>query len=200
MKLEIFKYESVTSTNDIAINLIRDKQKICGCVYANQQTQGRGTRGKEWISNEGNLFLSIFFPLEHNYPPFNEFSIINSVIISDVIKYLCKKKNITLKFPNDILVNGRKICGILQELITLNNKNFLIIGIGINIISSPKINNKYETTNILAETKKRPKISEIINLTISSYKNFFDDLSSYNFINFNKKANLMALKFKAEKL
>ena len=148
MRFEIFKFESVTSTNDAAINLIKKQKKVSGYVYANKQTKGRGTFGKKWISDKGNLFGSIFFPLENNYPPFNEFSTISPILISDVIKHFCNKENINLKFPNDIFVNGKKIGGILQELVTLNNKNFLIIGIGVNVVSNPNIDNKYQTTNI----------------------------------------------------
>ena len=193
MEFEVFKFKNVTSTNDIAISLIKEKQKKTGCVYADTQTKGRGTHGKEWISNKGNLFGSIFFPLENNYPPFNEFLIINPIIISDVIKHFCDKKNVNLKFPNDVFVNRKKICGILQELITVNSKKFLIIGIGINIVSNPKINNKYQATNILSETKKKPKIKEILDLIIASYEKFFVDLNSYNYKHFKEKADLMAL-------
>ena len=192
MKFEIFKFENVTSTNDIAINLIKKEQKETGCVYAETQTKGRGTHGKEWISDKGNLFGSIFFPLKNNYPPFNEFSTINPLIISDVIKHFCEKKNINLKFPNDIFVNRKKICGLLQELITFDNKKFLIIGIGLNIISNPNVNNKYRATNILSETEKKPKIKEIIDLLINSYAKFFVDLNSYEYVNFKKKADLIA--------
>jgi len=193
MKFEIFKFEKVTSTNDVAINLIKEEQKEFGCVYANTQTKGRGTHGKKWISDKGNLFSSIFFPLKKNYPPFNEFSIINPIIISGIIKNFCKEGNINLKFPNDVLVNGKKICGILQELITSNNKNFLIIGIGINVVSNPNINIKYQTTNISLQTKRTPKINEIVDLIISTYEKFFVDLTSYDYANFKKKADLMAL-------
>ena len=90
-------------------------------------------------------------------------------------------------------MNGKKICGILQELIISNNKNFLIIGIGVNIVSNPNINNKYQATNILLQTKKKPKIEEIIDLIISSYEKFFVNLNSYNYVYFKKKADLMAL-------
>ena len=193
MKFEIFKFESVISTNDIAINLIKDEKKESGYVYADIQTKGRGTHGREWVSNKGNLFGSIFFPLKNNYPPFNEFSIINPVIISGIIKRFCKDKNINLKFPNDIFVNGKKICGILQELVVSNNRKFLIIGIGVNIVSNPDINNKYQATNILLETQKKPKIKEIIDLIVSSYEKFFINLNSYNYEHFKKKADSMAL-------
>ena len=191
MKFEIFKFESVTSTNDVAINLIKEEKKEIGCIYADTQTKGRGTRGKEWISTQGNLFGSIFFPLKKNYPPFNEFSIINPVIISSVIEHFCERKNISFKWPNDVFVNGKKICGILQELITSNSKKFLVIGIGVNIVSNPNINTKYQTTNILLETKKKPSIKEIVNLIITSYEKFFINLHSYNYTDFKKKAELM---------
>ena len=148
MKFKIFKFGSVTSTNDVAINLIKKEKKEIGCIYAKKQTKGRGTFGKKWISKQGNLFSTIFFPLKNNYPPFSEFSMINPIIISNVIKHFCYKKKITLKWPNDIFVNGRKICGILQEIVTSNNKQYLLIGIGVNIISSPKVNNQYNIGRI----------------------------------------------------
>ena len=192
MKFKIFKFKNVTSTNDVAINLIKEDKKETGCIYAEIQTKGRGTRGRRWISQKGNFFGSIFFPLKNDYPPFNEFTIINPVIISSVMENFCEKKNISFKWPNDVFLNGKKICGILQELITLNSKKFLIIGIGINIVSNPNINAKYETTNIFLETRKMPSIKEIINQIIFSYEKFFLNLNSYNYNNFKKEADLMA--------
>ena len=178
MRFETFKFESVTSTNDTAISLIKEEQKEIGCVYASSQTKGRGTHGREWVSDRGNLFGSIFFPLKDNYPPFNEFFTISPIIISDVIENFCKKQKINLKFPNDVFVNGKKVCG---------------IGIGVNIVSNPKIKSKYQATNILLETKKKPKINEILDLIIVSYEKFFADLNSYNYKHFKEKADLMAL-------
>tara|TARA_B100000029_G_scaffold492282_1_gene553371 strand:+ start:406 stop:990 length:585 start_codon:yes stop_codon:yes gene_type:complete len=193
MKFEIFKLESVTSTNDVAISLIKKDKKNFGCVSANIQTKGRGTHGKEWISEKGNFFGSIFFPLKKNYPSFSEFSIISPIIVSEAIKHFCEKCSIKLKFPNDIFANGKKICGILQEVIVSGNQNFLITGIGLNIVSNPEIHDKYQATNILSQTKKIPKIEKIIDLIIASYLKFFTNLDSYNYMDFKKKADLMSL-------
>ena len=88
MKFKTFKFKKVTSTNDLAIKLIIRKKKISGLVIAKQQTKGRGTHGKTWVSDVGNFFGSIFFPLKETYPSFNEFAIINPVIISKVINIL----------------------------------------------------------------------------------------------------------------
>tara|TARA_B100000029_G_scaffold451316_1_gene475827 strand:+ start:1646 stop:2230 length:585 start_codon:yes stop_codon:yes gene_type:complete len=193
MKFEIIKYKKVTSTNDTAINLIKKRNKKIGFVIAENQTKGRGTKGKKWISKKGNLFCSLFFPLKGNLPPFNEFSIISPVIVSDVIKIFCEDDNVNLKFPNDIFLNGKKICGILQEVVTIDNVKFLITGVGMNISSSPNINSLYKTTNFLSETKKSPEINKVIKVMIKSYEKFFINLKNYNYEKFKERANLLAI-------
>ena len=81
----------------------------------------------------------------------------------------------------------------MQEIITTSSKQFLIIGIGLNIVSNPKIKNKYGATNILNEGHEKPKISEVLHLIISSYEKFFKNLNSYNYSIFKVKAESMAL-------
>ena len=193
MKFKIFSYNNIASTNDVAISLIKKDKEKNGCDHTIRQTKGKGTHGKRWISMEGNFFGSIFFPLRENYPPFNEFTAINPVIIANVIENFCEKKKISFKWPNDVLVNKKKICGILQEHITINNKSFLIIGIGLNVLSSPKLTKKYQATNIFIETKKKPSIKKILKHIVASYENFFINLNSYNYANYKKKVELMAL-------
>ena len=193
MKFEIFKFKTVTSTNDVAINLIKEDKKKTGYVYAEMQTKGRGTQGRKWVSNKGNLFGSIFFPLKKNFPSFNEFSIINPILISEAIRHFCNKKKVNLKFPNDVFINKKKICGILQEVITSQNMSFLIIGIGINVVSSPEINNSYKATNILLETKKKLKLENLNAKLISIYEEFFFNIDAYNYFEFKKKSELMAI-------
>ena len=193
MKFKIIKHDKVSSTNDVAIELIKKKKFSFGCVNARIQEKGRGTSGNKWISLEGNLFCTIFFPLKNKFPKFNEFSIINPVIISDVIKKFCVSKKINLKFPNDIFVNGKKMCGILQEVISQDQENFLIIGIGINIVDSPEIKENYKATNILTETGKKPNIRHIISQIIISYEDFFQNIQNYDYFYFKEKANSMSL-------
>jgi len=192
MKFKIYKYKNVTSTNDEAIFLIKQKQKKTGCVCAESQTKGRGTYGKKWVSNKGNLFSSIFFPLEKNYPSFSEFSIINPIIIADMMMKFCEQKYIKFKFPNDIFLNGKKICGLLQEHIHDKNKKFLIIGIGLNVVTNPQLNKNYKATNIFHETRKKHSVDEIIKLIIDSYENFFSKLNFYDYSYFKKKAERMS--------
>ena len=193
MKFRRFKYESVISTNNVAIRLIKIDKEKSGFVFAKKQTQGKGTMGKKWISEMGNLFGSFFFPLNAKLPCFSEFAIINPVIISKVIARYCKKKEISFKKPNDIFVNEKKICGILQEVVTFNTVNYLIIGIGINIVSNPKINHGFKATNIFFESKKILTSRELIDLLVKEYENFFYRINRYNFINFKNKIESMSI-------
>jgi BirA family transcriptional regulator, biotin operon repressor / biotin---[acetyl-CoA-carboxylase] ligase len=187
-------FKNVTSTNDTAINLIKNKNKLSGCVFSDNQTKGRGTHSKSWVSNKGNLFMSIFFPLKKKYPPFNEFATINPIIISKVIKIFCNREVINLKWPNDILLNKKKICGILQEVITKNSKKFLIIGIGLNILSNPYIEKKQGATNLFSETNKKNSKKKVGKLIINSYESFFKNLTSYKYNKFKKEADLLVHK------
>ena len=148
MKLKKFNYKKVNSTNDIAIQKIREGF-IKGIVFADEQKKGRGQYGKKWVSLKGNLFLSIFTEISKNIP-IKKITSINSNIVKKILTKLFKTK-ITIKLPNDLLLNNKKICGILQETITNNDKKFIIIGVGINIIKNPIFIN-YPTTNLLVET------------------------------------------------
>ena len=183
MKFRIFKYARVDSTNDIAIELIKKRKYKNGFIYAITQKKGRGRYGKKWVSNKGNLFGTIFFLLRKNYPSVEEFSLINAILNIDVLSKYCGKKNIFFKLPNDIYFNKKKICGILQEVIIQGSKKYLIVGIGINLLSNPKILN-YPSTNIYKETNKKPKLLEIVNKINIKYEQFFSNIDIYKFINF----------------
>tara|TARA_Y100000817_G_scaffold100760_1_gene78703 strand:- start:1044 stop:1592 length:549 start_codon:yes stop_codon:yes gene_type:complete len=147
MRLNLIKFGSVKSTNDTAIKIIRSKKSNAGIIISKNQTKGRGTMGKKWISLNGNFFASIFFELKTNMPKANEFAIINPLIIKKILnKY--SKFDIKIKLPNDLLIKGKKVCGILQELIKIDKKSFLIIGIGINTINSPN-DEKFKSISLL---------------------------------------------------
>jgi len=163
MIYKIFSYKKVNSTNDIAIKKIK-KGFSRGLVQAEIQKRGRGQHGKKWISCNGNLFVSIFFKINKKIT-LKMLTFKNCNKIKKVISKLINK-NLTIKWPNDLLLNKKKICGILQETTTYNNSLFMVLGIGINLIKSPKIIN-YSTTNILDEVginlSKKIIIKNIIN-------------------------------------
>ena len=153
-----FFYKKVNSTNDLAIKKIKNGI-IQGIIVADYQKKGRGQHGKKWLSFKGNLFITIFFKIKDNIN-IKKITILNCKIIKKTLfKYI--KKTISIKPPNDLLVNKKKICGILQEIKFNNKSKFIIIGVGINLIKSPEIK-KYPTTNILKETGFKVKKYDLI--------------------------------------
>ena len=170
MIIKNFNYKNVNSTNNIAINLIKQKNFKAGFVMAENQKKGRGQRGKKWVSYKGNLFVSIFFSLEKIKLTLKELTIINANLIIKLISFYYKKK-IQLKLPNDILINKKKICGILQETVQKNDIPFLIVGIGLNLVKSPKIK-EYPTTNLYDLTKYKISVNKISKELKSVYKQF----------------------------
>ena len=125
----IFK-ETCTSTNDVAKEL-----PVYTAVYAGRQTNGRGRMGRSWQDGQGNLMTSIVLPKPKQA---HLFSFLASLAVAQSIAFLSPR----IKWPNDILVEGKKICGILLE----THEDKLIIGIGVNIESCPKTGMLYETT------------------------------------------------------
>ena len=140
MKLRLIKFCNVKSTNNEAIKKIKSNKINAGIVYSYSQTKGRGTMGKKWISFNGNFFITIFFELKESMPNFKEFSILNPFILKKLLSRYTNL-NITVKKPNDLLINNKKVCGILQETLKIEKKLFLIIGVGVNTIIAPKSKN-----------------------------------------------------------
>ena len=166
MKYKFFIYKKVNSTNDIAIKKIK-KGIISGLVQTDMQTKGRGKLGNKWISYKGNLFISIFFKINKRFS-LRKITFINCNKIKKVLSKLIKQK-LTIKRPNDLLLNKKKICGILQETIVHNNVIFLIVGIGVNLIKNPQIKN-YPTSNIFKETGIRISKKLLIKGIINEFK------------------------------
>ena len=158
MKFKILRFKKLISTNDTAIRMIRRSNLMCGMIIAERQINGRGQYGRKWISLKGNLFVSFFYNLDNINLNMRQITKINCVLVKKLIsKYY--KKRIIYKKPNDLLIKGKKICGILQETINKLNKKFLIVGIGINLVKNPVIKD-YPVINL----------NDLINKKISKKK------------------------------
>jgi len=168
MKLDLIRFKRVKSTNDEAIKIIRSKKNKQGIVISDLQTRGKGTMGKKWISQKGNFFASIFFELKQSMPKPKEFSLINPLIVKKILnKY--SRFEVKIKWPNDLLIKSRKVCGILQELIKLDKKNFLIIGIGINTLKSPN-DKTFKSTSLLESSNKAINNHQILKNLKKNYE------------------------------
>ena len=167
MNLKTYSYKKVNSTNEVAIRKIRNGISR-GIIISDQQIKGKGRFGRKWISNKGNLFTTIFYPINKKI---NLYQLLK--YNCDKIKKILKKKikkTIIIKYPNDLLINGKKICGILQEIIEFKGEKYAVIGIGINVVTSPRLY-KYNTTYVNRHVKKCVTKDELFMILKSIYRN-----------------------------
>ena len=126
VNLEI--YNEIHSTNELSRE--KDVKNDFNLIIAQKQTLGRGRQGKNWYSpNNGNIYMSISTEIPLNYAPE---SLITGIICADVLSNHLKKEHISLKWPNDIVLDNKKVGGILVEKEHLKDKTKTVIGVGIN--------------------------------------------------------------------
>ena len=185
MKINVIKYKKVKSTNDTALKLIKKNITNPTLVMTEKQTNGRGTVGKKWVSEKGNLFISLFFKFDQKKINFKQFAILNAFLLRKVLSKTIPKK-IKIKWPNDLLVNQRKFCGILQEVIRFNDFDYLIIGIGLNTNIAPQNKGLYSTSlkNILNTKINNQKILKNI---IIAYEKFLREKNKLSFSEIKKR-------------
>jgi len=184
MKLKKFNFKIVNSTNDLAIQIIKNTNNKSGIVIAEKQKKGRGQYGKKWTSFKDNLFVSIFFQVNKVQLSLKDLTKINCFLVKKLLSNFYKGK-ITIKNPNDLLINNMKVSGILQETLSKSDQKFIVVGIGINLIKSPIIKN-YLTTNLLDLTGlKIPPKNAALKLK-KIYESFIPMLPKFNIKNLDK--------------
>ena len=181
MKLKKFNFKIVNSTNDLAIQIIKNTNNKSGIVIAEKQKKGRGQYGKKWTSYKGNLFVSIFFQINKIQLSSKDLTKVNCFLVKKLLLNFYKDK-ITIKKPNDLLVNNMKISGILQEKILKSDMTFIVVGIGVNLIKSPIIKD-YLTTNLLDLTGIKTTPYNAILILKKIYEKFIPLLPKINIKN-----------------
>ena len=177
MKFKILRFKKLKSTNDTAMRMIKNSNLKYGMIIAETQSKGRGQYGRKWTSFKGNLFVSFFYSLDGINLTMAQITKLNCLFVKKLISKYYKKK-IIYKKPNDLLIKGKKICGILQERVNKLNNKFLVVGVGINLVKNPLISN-YPTINLNdLINKKISKKKIIMELKIIFEKNLL------KFVNF----------------
>jgi len=137
--------ETVDSTNADARRRVLEGETAPFWVGAKLQTQGRGRRGREWVSVSGNLFCTGVYPALASLQDTAKLSFVAAIAIFETLKAYVPEDIIVLKWPNDVLLDRKKVSGVLLEHIN----DHVFIGVGINLISHPQ-DTAYPTTHVLA--------------------------------------------------
>ena len=168
--------ESVDSTNNYTANLVKSEGLSSGTVIlADEQFAGRGQRGSEWVVEPGmNLTFSVYLEVV-NLSVENQFDL-SKVVALSIIDFLEKNGIIAkIKWPNDILVNGRKISGVLIEnSISSSGPIRSIIGIGINLNQTRF--GKFDATSIQSELGQFYPVRDALFSFLESLNKLYDDL------------------------
>jgi BirA family biotin operon repressor/biotin-[acetyl-CoA-carboxylase] ligase len=130
---DIHYFKEVDSTNDVAKYLAEEGAKEGTIVVAEIQNRGKGRRGKTWISPPGGVWMSII--LRPDIPPFSapQLTLVTGVAVAETLKKECDL-DVGIKWPNDILIGNKKVCGILTEVnASIDKVNYVIVGIGIDM-------------------------------------------------------------------
>ena len=120
-------------------------------MVANKQTNGKGKGDRKWIGEDNeNLYFSLKIDASNKNFDYSQLSFLSGLAIKNSItKYNKTNNSILLKWPNDLLINEKKVSGILLEYDLLYN--YLVIGVGVNIKSFPKTNTIFNATSLFQE-------------------------------------------------
>jgi BirA family biotin operon repressor/biotin-[acetyl-CoA-carboxylase] ligase len=203
----IHHYDEINSTNDLAIELIKDRQIFDReIILADQQNKGRGRFDRNWNSPRGNLYFSLVLDgkianKNLGLSRLSSLSLVANIALNHALTSISNQQNIKLdisnKWPNDLLIENNKIAGILLENIIINNKcEFLILGIGVNVKSNPQ-NNIFSANN-LENLMIKITCQKLLEIFLDIFENLFMVWQNYGFKNLRELWLKNAYKLKEE--
>ena len=158
--------DTCESTNILAKELGEAGYPSGTWVSAKKQTQGKGRMGRSWVSEDGNLFLSVLLRAE-DQTPMTWIPLRVAVVVLECILELHPSLDIKIKWPNDLVSSrGEKYAGILCEGFGGVNGSFIVIGIGVNCKSAPDTDQKTSSVNVSSDDLRQlilKNISTVLN-------------------------------------
>ena len=179
---QIIRYQSVTSTNDIARQLTFSQADEGTVITAAEQTLGRGSHGRTWVSPVSvNLLVSVILRPRVPIQRMPEMAFVASLAVADYLIDCGLPAKV--KWPNDVRVNGKKIAGILIEAVPGQGvEPAAIVGIGLNINWSDLPTEIADTTtSVLIETGQLTDLDDALNVLLSSLEAVYGDYTRGGF-------------------
>ncbi len=165
--LRLHCFDLVESTNDVALRMAREGAPNGTAVLARSQTSGRGRRGRTWFDEpDSSLLMSV---VAGRGSPVNEMwrlTFIASLAVRDCLSEFCSVRDLSLKWPNDVLACGRKISGILTEItgspVMEASQTAAVVGIGINVTQAKMPDELADqATSVFLEVGRSPSINSL---------------------------------------
>jgi BirA family biotin operon repressor/biotin-[acetyl-CoA-carboxylase] ligase len=137
---EVISYKKVDSTNDIAYQLAEKGVKEGTVILAEEQSKGKGRHGRSWVSpSKGGIYMSCVLRPKITPDEIPGITLLAAVAVAKAIRETASLEA-SIKWPNDIMLDGKKVCGILTEMKAQQDSvDFIILGIGINVNTPLKL-------------------------------------------------------------
>lgn len=187
--MEILHYDSLSSTNAVLLEMSKKSAKSWTVVWTADQTQGKGYAGNQWNSEKNkNLAVSLLIVSDLNY---NSLIYFNQWVCNCVCEFLNKYSDeVYVKWPNDIIIKNKKVCGILIETHKSDNQLNIIIGIGLNI-NQTNFENLPKAGSLSTQTEQNYVIEEILSGLLTKLENEYGQIENQNWksiiANYNSK-------------
>lgn len=184
-KQDIIHLKETDSTNTRAKDLASHGAPEGTVVIAEKQTKGRGRRGRSWFSplSDG-IYASLILRPAISPVVASKITLMAAVAVAESLLSLTQL-DVRIKWPNDILINGKKIAGILTEISTeMDRVDYIVIGLGLNVNTSFKNTSKEvreRATSILAETGKRFPRIKLIRAYLQFYEKYYEMFNKSGF-------------------
>ena len=183
----IHQFDEVESTNDLAFSLVENKQIFANqIIVANKQNKGRGRLNRNWESPKGNLYFSLVLQPKIAIEKTSQISLVAICALQIAVAKIFQQQNIVAKiqnkWPNDLLIDQKKVAGILLES-KISNKNcdFAILGIGVNINSNPT-QTLFPSTNI-KNFSCEISASKMLEFFLEEFENLYENWLIFGFKN-----------------
>jgi len=169
MGKKILHFKKIDSTNNYAKKIINKNPLEGTIIIADVQTKGRGRKNRQWISSKGGLWFSIILYPDITPDKAMILTMASSISMFETIKEktgICSR----LKWPNDVLINNKKICGILTELdAEIDKVNYMIIGIGVNVNNDIDLDYIDKATSIKIENENEISRVDFLNIFLKKF-------------------------------
>lgn len=175
----VLSYDSLPSTNSEAARLALAGAVEGLCIVADEQTAGRGRLGRQWLSPPGaGLYFSMLLRPSVGTDRWPLLTLMAAVAVHDTLREACDLET-DIKWPNDLLVDGRKLCGILAESLETDQGRAVVIGIGLNLSASAFPVELRATAISLEEAAgKTPDRELILKTLLTSMAHYYDAFHS----------------------
>lgn len=174
---EVLYFDTIDSTNTKAQELAEKGYQSGTLVVADKQESGKGRRGRSWVSPSGTgIFMTLMIKPDINPNNASMLTLVAALAVAKAITSVTGEEAM-IKWPNDIVVNGKKVCGILTEMnAQFDYINHIVVGIGINVHneSFPEEISQMASSLMIEAGGKRFHRAQIIAETMSYFEQYYD--------------------------